>query len=179
MGKKKLTAKVFGLEFLKVFKALKPHQRSILVDHLNDAAINEIGRFVFNSFKTDLKLKGKAKKKCLREFYLSNVTSTSFVIPKNQLNKEGKGLKIKLELDWGFCLLLSSLRKHFFPLCFVKQILCTYIFPLLFLQHCITDCLQNLKTTPTRNDQNYQSIQELVYKLLPGSRSEIDCLFTI
>ena len=106
MGKKKLTAKVFGLEFLKVFKTLKPHQRSILVDHLNDAAINEIGRFVFNSFKTDLKLKGKAKKK-LSQRVLPFKRDLNFIC-NPQKSVEQRRKRIKNQTGTGLGILLAT-----------------------------------------------------------------------
>ena len=106
MGKKKLTPKVFGLEFLKLLKALKPHQRSILVDHLNDAAINEIGRFVFNSFKTDLKLKGKAKKKLALQVLPFKRDLNFICNPEKSVAQRRK--KIKNQTGSGLGILLAT-----------------------------------------------------------------------
>ena len=56
MGKKKLTEKKCGLTFLKLFYRLKPHERSCLIDKLDDSTINQIGCTVFNSLYTNLNI---------------------------------------------------------------------------------------------------------------------------
>ena len=106
-GKKKISKKKIGLEFLQIFKKLKPQERKILVDHLNDATIDILGSLVFNTFKTDLKLPQKTKNRLAKRLLVHKGDLEYISNPNNSLQSRKK--RIKKQSASGLGLLLATI----------------------------------------------------------------------
>lgn len=107
MAPKKLTKKKTGLAFLQIFKKLRPQERKIIVDHLNDPAIDSLGALIFNTFKTDLKLSQSVKNRLARKLLIHKKDLEFIANPSNSIEQRKK--RIKKQSGSGLGILLATI----------------------------------------------------------------------
>lgn len=101
------SAVVRKIKLLQILRKIKPHERSLLIQHLDNDAIEIISEFVFNCIKTDFRL-SKRKKNALKSKLHSSKKELACIADKSCDLKKRKGLIVK-QSGQGLGILLGTL----------------------------------------------------------------------